>query len=75
MLLTAVWNCSATIDEYDNPFPRPNTLLIDSEQLESGDALDKNFRDLAGDEIERFKREALERGGDLANQLIAPAKK
>lgn len=58
-------------DEHNNPLPRPNTLLIDSEQLESGDALDKNFRKLAGDEIERFKREALERGGDLANQLIA----
>ncbi len=58
-------------DEHDNPLPRPNTLLIDSEQLESGEGLDKNFRELAADEIERFKREALERGGDLANQLIA----
>ena len=58
-------------DEHDNPLARPNTLLIDSEQLESGDALDKNFRALAADEIERFKREAMERGGDLANQLMA----
>jgi type III restriction enzyme len=58
-------------DEHDNPLPRPNTLLIDSEQLESGEALDKNFRKLATDEIERFKREALERGGDLANRLMA----
>ena len=33
------------------------TLLIDSEQLESGDALDKNFREMAEDEIERFRRE------------------
>jgi type III restriction enzyme len=58
-------------DEHDNPLPRPNTLLIDSEQLESGEALDDNFRSLANDEIERFKREALERGGELANQLHA----
>ncbi len=58
-------------DDHDNPLPRPNTLLIDSEQLESGEGLEKNFRKLATDEIERFKREALERGGDLANQLIA----
>ena len=28
--------------------PRPNTLLIDSEQLEAGDALDDNFRDDGG---------------------------
>lgn len=58
-------------DEHNDPLPRPNTLLIDSEQLESGEALDRNFRKLAAGEIERFKREALERGGDLANQLMA----
>ncbi|HSF30219.1 MAG TPA: restriction endonuclease, partial [Candidatus Tectomicrobia bacterium] len=44
--------------------PRPNTLLIDSEQLESGDALDKDFRKMAADEIERFRREIVERTGD-----------
>ena len=51
-------------DEYGNPIPRPRTLLIDSEQLESGDALDKNFRSMATDEIERFRREIIERTGD-----------
>ena len=45
-------------------FPRPNTLLIDSEQLESGDALDDNFRGMAADEIDRFRREIVERTGD-----------
>ena len=49
-------------DEYGNPLARPNTLLIDSEQLESGDALDKNFRDMASDEIERFRYELRQRG-------------
>ena len=43
---------------------RPRTLLIDSEQLESGDALDDNFRGMAADEIERFRREIVERSGD-----------
>src|SRR3989454_11316162 len=47
-----------------NPLPRPNTLLIDSEQLEAGDALDDNFRGMATDEIERFRREIVERSGD-----------
>ena len=47
-----------------NPLPRPNTLLIDSEQLEAGDALDKNFRAMATDEIDRFRREIVERTGD-----------
>ncbi len=53
-------------DEHGNPLPRPNTLLIDSEQLESGDVLDKNFRAMAADEIERFRREIIERTGDRA---------
>jgi type III restriction enzyme len=48
-----------------NPLPRPNALLIDSEQLEAGDALDDNFRGMAADEIERFRREIVERTGDL----------
>ena len=51
-------------DDFGNPLARPRTLLIDSEQLESGDALDKNFRDAASDEIERFRREIIERTGD-----------
>ncbi|MCC6652876.1 MAG: restriction endonuclease, partial [Candidatus Eisenbacteria bacterium] len=51
-------------DENGNPLARPNTLLIDSEQLESGEALDDNFRAMAADEIDRFRREILERGGD-----------
>src|SRR6185295_12563082 len=40
------------------------TLLIDSEQIESGDALDDNFRRMAADEIERFRSEIVERTGD-----------
>jgi len=47
-----------------NSLARPNTLLIDSEQLEAGDALDDNFRGMATDEIERFRREIVERSGD-----------
>ena len=44
-------------DEYGNHLSVPKTLLIDSHQLESGDALDKNFRNLASKEIEQFRRE------------------
>jgi type III restriction enzyme len=51
-------------NEHGNPIARPRTLLIDSEQLESGDALDDNFRTMAADEIERFRREIIERTGD-----------
>ena len=47
-----------------NALARPNTLLIDSEQLESGDALDDSFRKMMGTEIERFRRERIERSGD-----------
>jgi type III restriction enzyme len=51
-------------DEHGNQLARPRTLLIDSEQLESGEALDKNFRNMAADEIDRFRREIVERTGD-----------
>jgi len=51
-------------DDHGNPISRPRTLLIDSEQLESGDALDENFRNMATDEIDRFRREIIERTGD-----------
>jgi type III restriction enzyme len=50
-------------DEYGNPLARPNTLLIDSEQLESGDKLDDNFRAMAAAEIEQFRREMSTRMG------------
>ncbi len=53
-------------DEQGNRLARPNTLLIDSEQLESGDALDNDFREMAADEIERFRREIVERSGNQA---------
>jgi type III restriction enzyme len=52
-------------DEHGNRLPRPRTLLIDSEQLESGEALDKDFREMAADEIDRFRREIVERTGDV----------
>ena len=51
-------------DEHGNALGRPRTLLIDSEQLESGEALDDNFHAMAADEIDRFRREIIERTGD-----------
>ncbi len=36
---------------------RPNTILVDSEQLESGDAMSAEFKTVAGREIEEFKAE------------------
>ena len=51
-------------DEHGNSLARPHTLLIDSEQLESGETLDQNFRTAAADEIERFRREIIQRTGD-----------
>ncbi|MCA0377701.1 MAG: DEAD/DEAH box helicase family protein [Gemmatimonadetes bacterium] len=51
-------------DEHGNPLARPRTLLIDSEQLESGEALDDNFRKMAAAEIDQFRREIVERTGN-----------
>ena len=51
-------------DEHGNRFAKPNTVLIDSQQLESGEALDTNFRKMATQEIEQYRREIIERTGD-----------
>lgn len=40
----------------DQPLARPRTILVDSRQLESGEALKPEFRKAAADEIEAFKR-------------------
>jgi type III restriction enzyme len=64
VLQNGVFELFRNFDEHGNPIPRPRTLLIDSEQLESGEALDANFRSMATDEIERFRREIIERTGD-----------
>ena len=49
--------------EDGNRLARPRTLLIDSEQIESGDALDPNFRKAAEAEIHQYRREFVARGG------------
>ena len=53
----------SNFDEHGNRLPRPRTLLIDSKQLESGEALDPEFRAAAGPEIDVFKREIAQRDG------------
>jgi type III restriction enzyme len=59
-------------DEYGNALALPKTLLIDSEQLESGEALDDKFRAIAADEIEKFRRDLVQRSGDQsAGQSIS----
>ena len=44
--------------------PRPSTILVDSEQLESGDALSKEFRAMSADAITRFRNELRHRTGE-----------
>jgi type III restriction enzyme len=58
-------------DDNGQRLARPNTLLIDSEQLESGDALDKDFRQAAETEIERFRHEIIQRSGTEAGKNIS----
>ena len=43
--------------EGDRWSARPNTVLIDSEQLESGEAMSADFKKIAAAEIEEFKQE------------------
>ena len=51
-------------DAYGNRYPIPRTLLIDSQQLESGDRLSDDFRHAAAGQIEQFRWERQERSGN-----------
>lgn len=66
--LSTNYGALALFSNYDRqtgqPLAKPRTLLIDSQQLESGEALDEQFRHAAQTEIELFKREIIERTGD-----------
>ena len=51
-------------DNNGNRKAKPSTLLVDSEQLESGDALSKEFRAMSAEAIEQFRKEIQLRTGD-----------
>lgn len=53
-------------DEHGNKLGSPRTLLIDSAQLESGDKFDDKFYKMESEAIERFRKEIIERTGDVA---------
>ena len=55
-------------DQQGRQHARPRTLLIDSIQIESGEALDKTFSEVAAEEIEQFKRDRVERSGNPADR-------
>ncbi|ROP43269.1 BPTD_3080 family restriction endonuclease [Pseudokineococcus lusitanus] len=48
---------------------RPRTILVDSAQLESGEALTPDFRTAAGEEIAAFRAEHVARTGRTADDL------
>ncbi|MCX8518551.1 MAG: DEAD/DEAH box helicase family protein, partial [Methylophilaceae bacterium] len=52
-------------DDQGRALGRPRTLLIDSQQLESGEALDEQFRTVASTEIEQLRRDMIARTGDV----------
>ncbi|AFZ08639.1 protein of unknown function DUF433 [Oscillatoria nigro-viridis PCC 7112] len=51
---------------------RPNTILVDSEQLESGEAMSAEFKKIAAQEIEEFKAEYRERYPGKDPEKITP---
>jgi type III restriction enzyme len=57
-------------DQHGNPLARMNTLLIDSAQIESGEALDQDFRKMAHAEIDQFRREKAQREGAASSESI-----
>ena len=60
-------------DEAGQRLARPRTLLINSEQLESGDALDRTFHAAHAEEIARFRYERKQRMGPDAGDELTDA--
>ena len=60
----------ANYDDHGEHLTRPNTLLIDSTQIEAGDALDPEFRAAAAPEIQAFKEQRNRERG--AGEAAAP---
>jgi hypothetical protein len=60
----------SNFDQQGNPLPRMNTLLIDSRQIEAGDALDPGFRKAAEPEIEQFRHEKAAREGAGSSEAV-----
>lgn len=56
----------------ENWTARPNTILVDSEQLESGEAMSAEFKKIAAQEIEEFKAEYRERYPGKDPEKITP---
>jgi type III restriction enzyme len=56
-------------EEHSKWSARPNTILVDSQQLESGEAMSSDFKKIAASEIEEFKSEYRVRfpGRDVEN--------
>ena len=59
----------ANYDPHGRRLPVPQTLLIDSVRIDSGEALDKPFRDAMAPEIERFRQERARREGAGAGDI------
>ncbi len=57
----------SNFDNFDRPLPIPRTLLVDSAQLESGEKLDSNFREMASSQIEQLRQEIIQREGAGSN--------
>jgi len=57
-------------DDNGNRLPQPRTLLIDSQRIETGEAIDAAFRAAYADEIEAFRREKASREGPEAARVF-----
>ncbi len=57
VLVPGQFSIFSNIDSDGRWLPRPNTILIDSEQIESGESMSPEFKKIAALEIEEFKAE------------------
>ena len=60
----------SNVDKNGNPLSRMNTLLIDSAQIDSGEGMNKEFKEVAKEEIENFKNDRRKRFPDRDTEKL-----
>ena len=60
----------SNVGDNEKPSNRLRTLLIDSEQIDSGESMSKEFKELAAPEIEQFQKERRQRNQGRGSEKI-----
>ncbi len=71
--VSGIFELFSNFDANGQPYDKPRTILIDSDALENGDAVDDEFKRVFAPEIERYKRDYARIHGQGAAENLTDA--